>query len=111
VAVEYAWRRAGRWESLRATGAGQPQSIAGGSEAEFITEHYWGYTARAGGSNEYQVEHPRWRVWAATEAALDADIAGLYGGRFVESLSARPTSAFIAAGSPVVVRRNARLPA
>jgi uncharacterized protein len=67
-------------------------------------EHYWGYTSRAGGCSEYQVDHPRWRVWYNVKAALDADISTLYGERFVESLSAPPTSAFIADGSPVVVR-------
>ena len=35
---------------------------------EFITEHYWGYTAqRNGGCTEYKVEHPRWNVWKARE--------------------------------------------
>jgi uncharacterized protein len=109
IRVEYAWRRSTRWESLSAAATGQPQSIATGSEEEFITEHYWGYTARISGCNEYQVEHPRWQVWTATEAALDADIAGLYGSRFVSSLSGHPTTAFIADGSPIVVRRKSTL--
>ena len=106
VRVEYAWRRSGLWESLRAVGTGQPQTVASGSEEEFITEHYWGYTARGARCNEYQVEHPQWRVWRAVEATLDADVSGLYGERFVESLSTRPTSAFIADGSPITVRRK-----
>ena len=37
-----------------------------GSHEEFITEHYWGYTARRGCS-EYRVEHPRWRLWTAED--------------------------------------------
>lgn len=109
IRAEYAWRRSAQWESLSAAATGQPQSIETGSEEEFITEHYWGYTARISGCNEYQVEHPRWRVWTATEAALDADIAGLYGSRFVSSLSGYPTTAFIADGSPIVVRRKSTL--
>ena len=104
VHVEYSWRRSGRWESLRAVGTGKPESIESGSKEEFITEHYWGYTRHRAGCSEYQVEHPRWRGWRAAESALDADISGLYGDRFVESLSARPDSAFIADGSPIAVR-------
>jgi len=104
VRVEYGWRRSGQWESIKAVGTGKPQAIEIGSEEEFITEHYWGYTARRDGCDEYEVEHPRWRVWRAGEAALDADIAGLYGERFVESLSRPPSSAFIAEGSAVTVR-------
>jgi len=109
IRVEYAWRRSTRWESLSAAASGQPRTIEIGSEEEFITEHYWGYTARTAGCNEYQVEHPCWHVWTATEAALDADISGLYGTRFVDSLSAHPTSAFIADGSPVAVRFKSTL--
>jgi uncharacterized protein YqjF (DUF2071 family) len=106
IAVEYAWRRSGQWESVKAVGSGGPQAIEIGSEEEFITEHYWGYTARGEGCDEYEVEHPRWRVWRASEAVLNADPAGLYGERFVESLSVRPSSAFIADGSAIAVRRK-----
>jgi len=104
IRVEYAWRRSGLWESVKALGTGSPQPIEPGSEEEFITEHYWGYTARGARSDEYEVEHPRWRVWRAHEAVLHADVAGLYGLRFVESLSAQPSSAFIADGSAITVR-------
>lgn len=107
--VSYGWRRAGRWESLHAVGEGEPQSVVAGSEEEFITEHYWGYTGRRGGCTEYQVEHPQWKVWQCTEARLDADVSTLYGDRFVESLSSKPSSAFIADGSPVIVRSKSDL--
>jgi uncharacterized protein len=109
VRVEYGWKRDDAWESIRAIGIGQPQPIESGSEEEFITEHYWGYTALNDGSNEYQVEHPRWRVWRCSETAFIADIASLYGECFVESLSVPPASAFIADGSPIIVRRYSRL--
>jgi hypothetical protein len=40
--------------------SGAPEEAAPGSEEEFITEHYWGYTRqRDGGTIEYRVEHPR----------------------------------------------------
>jgi uncharacterized protein len=104
VRVEYSWRRHGKWESIYAAGNGQPQSIQNGSEEEFITEHYWGYTARPAGCNEYQVDHPRWQIWHAAQAALNADIASLYGECFVESLATEPSSAFIADGSSIAVR-------
>ena len=81
-----------------------------GSEAEFITEHYWGYAAqRGGGTVEYRVEHPSWRVWHAHAHALDADVATLYGPAFAASLTAAPRSAFVAEGSPVIVRRGVRV--
>ena len=104
IRVEYEWRRQGKWESVCAAAEGQPKTIEKGSLEEFITEHYWGYTARRAACSEYQVEHPPWHVWRAPEATLEADVSTLYGDVFVESLSSRPASAFIADGSPVVVR-------
>ncbi len=38
-----------RWETLAMTALGEPQGSAQGSHEEFITEHYWGYTARRSG--------------------------------------------------------------
>ena len=75
---EYAWRVAGEWSSIHARTAGSPRPLAVGSEEEFITEHYWGYSSlRGGGCVEYQVEHPRWRVWSLLRPVLDCDVAAL----------------------------------
>jgi hypothetical protein len=111
VRAEYLWLRSGQWERLYAQGVGTRQAMQGGSEEEFIMEHYWGYTALGARSNEYQVEHPRWRFWPAVEAGFEADVRTLYGDRFVECLSARASSAFIAEGSQVTVKYKSRLAA
>jgi len=103
LAVEYSWRRGRKWESLKMTARGEPQTIAAGSHAEFITEHYWGYTFFRGGCSEYRVEHPRWKIWNAESFEFSANVAALYGEQFVEPLSAPPRSAFIAYGSPIQV--------
>jgi hypothetical protein len=108
--VEYAWRRQGQWNALRATPIGAPHSPIENSEEEFITEHYWGYTAqRNGGCAEYHVDHARWNVWQTQEAALHCDAASLYGPKFARPLSAPPESAFVAEGSPVVVSAGTAL--
>lgn len=108
--VSYAWRRSGTWEHVVATAQGIPALPDPASEAAFITEHYWGYTRqRDGGTVEYQVAHPTWRVWSTANAALDADVARLYGPEFVDALRAAPTSALIAEGSPVTVYWPRRL--
>ena len=109
IRVEYGWRSAHGWNGLEAAGEGEPREIGEGSEEEFITEHYWGYTARGSTTAEYEVEHPRWRVWAAKSSRFECDVAGLYGETFVEALNANPVSAFIAEGSPIVVHAGAGL--
>ena len=81
-----------------------------GSLEEFITEQYWGYVRqRDGGCVEYQVEHPRWRVWTAVEAKFEGDATSLYGGDFATALRVAPASAFIAEGSVVTVFKGVRL--
>jgi uncharacterized protein YqjF (DUF2071 family) len=108
--IAYGWRADGRWEGMSAEIAGAPEALREGSEAQFITEHYWGYTAqRDGGCVEYRVEHPPWRVWTPSRPALQCDIARRYGAAFVAALSAPPRSAFVAEGSNVIVRRGVRL--
>lgn len=108
VSAEYQWRRGTRWETLGMTATGEPQASVQGSHEEFITEHYWGYTARRNGLSEYRVEHPRWKVWTAETWKFEADVATLYGPQFVEALSAPAASAFIAEGSPIQVHRRTR---
>jgi uncharacterized protein YqjF (DUF2071 family) len=105
----YEWFSGGRWHGLTARVFGEPQALVPGSEEEFITEHYWGYARQPDGAAvEYGVEHPPWRVWRAT-AQLDCDVASLYGAQFAACLAKAPSSAFVADGSAVVVRRGRRL--
>lgn len=108
--VEYGWRERDGWQRLAVQIAGTAQPLQPGSEAEFITEHYWGYAAQRDGSCvEYQVEHPPWQVWESSAAEFDCDVAQVYGPQFVEPLRVKPVSAFVAAGSPIIVRRGVRL--
>jgi uncharacterized protein len=110
--VAYGWRRQGTWEGLSVQFSGAPILPADDAEETFITEHYWGYALqRDGGGIEYRVEHPRWNVWRAEKASLDCDVTALYGPEFAEPLSHVPSTAFVADGSPVIVRRGRRITA
>jgi uncharacterized protein YqjF (DUF2071 family) len=108
--AEYRWAQPAHWHALSAEFTGAPCRPASGSEAEFITEHYWGYVAqRDGGTVEYRVEHPPWAVWSATGSALSGDIATFYGETYREVLVGSPRSAFVAEGSEVTVYRGVRI--
>lgn len=107
--VDYGWRRDGAWESISGRPTGAPETAAAGSEEEFISEHYWGYAAQRDGSTlEYRVEHPRWRVQPVEDVRVELDAAALYGPEFARALDAAPTSAFLADGSAIAVRRPTR---
>jgi uncharacterized protein YqjF (DUF2071 family) len=108
--VRYEWQCGERWHSLSAEIRGEPAALLPASEEEFITEHYWGYCRQRDGSTlAYRVEHPPWRVWDAANVRLDCEVAAVYGAEFGQCLGGTPTSAFVAEGSPVVVRRGVRL--
>jgi hypothetical protein len=107
--VEYEWFHGGRWNGLAVRAQGHARVSFAGSEEEFITEHYFGYTRQTdGGTMEYEVEHPPWRVWSAALARYDCDVEAIYGKEFVPFLQ-EPSSSFVADGSPVVVRRGRRI--
>jgi uncharacterized protein YqjF (DUF2071 family) len=108
--VTYSWSYRGEPFALTAEAEGPARPAAEGSEAEYITEHYWGYTRqRDGGTLEYQVEHPPWSIWEATSARVSGAVGALYGPAFGEVLATAPRSVFVADGSHVSVHRGRRL--
>lgn len=109
--VRYAWRHRGSTYALEATPTGPAQDLTEGSEAEFITEHYWGYNRqRDGSSMEYKVEHPPWKVWAPPNAIYTRpDGPGIYGPAFSDILEQPHVSAFVAVGSEVSVFPGTRI--
>ena len=111
TAVHYEWKTERQWEGVRVVTDGSSAPLESGSEAEFITEHYWGYTRQRNGSTlEHQVTHPSWRVTPCRSAELYANVSMLYGSPFETVLSASPQSAFLAEGSAIVVYRPSTLP-
>ena len=108
--ARYAWRFRGAEYVVRAAVRGPAQALDPGSEAEFITEHHWGYTRqRDGGTLEYQVEHPRWRVWTPSAAAFEGPAAALYGDALGAVLAGPPRCAHVAEGSAVAVWGGRRI--
>lgn len=101
--VEYSWK-SGEWNSFQVTTHSQPVDISEGSEAEFITEHYWGYTRRELETSEYAVEHPRWQVYPVTNYKIDVNFGRLYGPSFECLSKQKPLSVFLAEGSEIVVK-------
>lgn len=110
--ANYAWRLGRRNFAMTAAFSGLPQRLVPGSEEEFITEHYWGYTKWPDDSSwEYRVDHPAWRVWQTDHAAFTGDATELYGPEFAVILKQPPCSAIVVEGSAVSVYEGQRLEA
>ena len=108
--VKYYWTFRKRAQFIEIVTRGAPSHFVDGSEQEFIAQHYWGYsTQRDGGTAEYGVEHPAWRIWQGENSRLDCDVENLYGKPFVRFLRGKPSSAFLAEGSKITVYRGLKI--
>jgi uncharacterized protein YqjF (DUF2071 family) len=108
--VQYSWRLSSGWATLSVECEGKPLRPAEGSLDQFITEHYWGYTASPDGATvEYRVEHEPWRVWAAARARFEGDCTSLYGPELAACLNRPPDFVLLAEGSAVSVLPGSNL--
>jgi len=109
--VSYSWKHTHRSHSLSVEADPITQPIFEGSEEEFITEHYWGYTKRANGSTSaYEVQHPHWLTYKVQNHKIDVDFETLYGPSFASLTDQTPNSVLLAEGSPVSVLSGSSLP-
>ena len=108
--VGYSWSKGGCANHL---GIEIDESIgvpAAGSHGEFIIEHYWGYTKRAGTRvDEYKVEHPKWELFSVKNDVIDVDLGGTYGDEFAFLTGAKPYSILLAKGSEIAVYQGERI--
>lgn len=108
--VSYEWKVGAEWNYMKALADRKPEVIAGGSEEEFITEHYWGYTYIDDScTGVYEVEHPKWRVHRVNTVDVNCSVEKLYGRDFVEVLRGSPSSVFLAEGSPIKVMSGSKI--
>lgn len=109
--VSYEWKVRGQWDRFALEADPAPEALVPGSEGEFITQHFWGYTRRsAQRTDEYEVEHPPWRLHAVRSHEIAVSGDSLYGAPFGEVLQHPPASVLLAEGSDITVRQGTRLP-
>lgn len=101
--VEYLWKTK-EWNSFAVKTSSQAMEIPIGSEEEFITEHYWGYTKLGPNrTSEYGVQHPRWQVYPVESYTIKADFRENYGEDFANLNHVEPDSVILAEGSEISV--------
>ena len=109
LSVTYQWKSK-QQNRLTVIADKTPQKLIAHSEAEFITEHYWGYTrVNENKTLEYKVEHPSWDIYNVKEYTIEADFGELYGAEFSFLNQATPLSVFLAEGSQISVLDTKRV--
>ena len=102
--IRYQWKVRSQWNHIELQATKPLFSAKVGSEENFITEHFWGYSSQRDGSTlEYQVRHPSWKVANARTSHLDCSITYLYGKQFEPYLSCPASSVILVDGSEVTV--------
>lgn len=107
--VSYGWKKQ-QWHEMIINASSLPQDITTGGEAEFITEHYWGYTQRGQSkTGEYEVQHPRWQTYQVTDYTINVDFELSYGPVFGFLNNMQPRSILLAEGSAIKVLAGKRI--
>jgi len=102
--IRYDWKINKAWNHLEVNAAKENNQMLSGSVEEFIFEHYYGYTKISEQlSQEYKVNHPRWRVNRVTDYSIQCDFSAMYGNDFSFLNNQQPHHVILAEGSPVTV--------
>ena len=100
----YQWKKKNTWHTISAETEKEALPISENSEAEFITEHYYGYTKSSNSKTvEYQVTHPKWKQYAVKKYNVNVNFEQVYGQEFAYLQNLKPVSCFVAQGSKITI--------
>jgi hypothetical protein len=107
IGVEYNWEINTELQTFSLQAENNLMEIPEGSEAEFITEHYWGYTkVNDTKTYEYEVKHPRWNTYPVKNHSIKVEFEKVYGPDFAFLNSQEPLSVMLAEGSEISVENK-----
>lgn len=104
--VEYQWKIDGKTQYMKVETEKNSSEIIKNSEAEFITEHYFGYTKYKNKTFEYEIEHLKWMQFNVKKAGIEVDFNLNYGNSFEILNHQKPTSVILAEGSKIIVKNK-----
>ena len=102
----YGWKKQNYKNSFTLITEKELSDIETQSEAEFITEHYFGYTKTNKGTYEYEVKHQRWQQYKVKNYFINVDFKGTYGNSFEFLQNQRLISVILAKGSEIRVENK-----
>lgn len=110
IEFEYQWKMDNAWNSIGVLTQKDLMPILENTEAEFICEHYFGYTKYSSNKTfEYEVKHPRWEQYEVIATKINVDFERVYGSDFGFLKNAEPTSVIVAKGSEISVENKKRI--
>ncbi|WP_445710105.1 YqjF family protein [Flavobacterium sp.] len=103
----YQWNIDNKWNSMEITAKNVLLPIEENTEADFICEHYFGYTKLNESTTfEYEVKHPRWEQYPVIDTKIDVDFEKVYGSDFAHLKNIKPSSVILARGSEISVENK-----
>jgi uncharacterized protein YqjF (DUF2071 family) len=101
---KYEWKKNNIWNTITVKTDKELKPIDKHSEAEFISEHYYGYTISARKKTvEYEVTHPKWNQYQVIDYAVNVHFEMVYGKEFAFLQGLKPASCFVAKGSKITI--------
>ncbi|NQY29088.1 MAG: DUF2071 domain-containing protein [Flavobacteriaceae bacterium] len=107
--VEYKWVIKNKAQKINIISQPITKTITTGTEEEFITEHYFGYTKQNDNTYEYEVKHPKWKHYPVLEYNIDVDFELNYGSNFKFLNNQEPLSVLLAEGSEIAVENKTHI--
>ncbi len=110
LSVSYSWQTS-KLNTITLKAENIQGEMVEGSDFEFITEHYFGFTKTNNQTSEYEVKHPKWNFYEVKNFEIQVDFKENYGTDFTFLNNAKLISVMLAEGSEIEVhtKRNFEL--
>lgn len=103
----YQWKSKKRWNTILIETENNDLEIENGTNSDFITEHYFGYTKyNENKTFEYEVKHPKWNQRKVIQTVVDVDFKSTYGEEFEFLNNQEPAFTIFALGSEISVENK-----
>ena len=103
--IQYLWKIDKKWNSISVIAVAEKKPMAKESFEEFIFEHYYGYSMiNKSTSEEYKIEHARWKINDVVQYNINCDFEKMYGKEFKFLNTHNPKNVILAEGSSIAVK-------
>ncbi len=103
--VKFEWLLNEKWNTITVHSSIKSEKMVPNSLAEFIYEHYYGYTISSDNkTQEYKLQHPSWNVYEVFDHEIKCDFKAMYGKSFSILNQTKPETVFMAEGSAVAIQ-------